>query len=97
MEGTGLPKSDFGINIKSFVNKHKTSVKMKKLLLVLAIGTFAVACNSETATDASKAADSLTNAATEAAKTVDTLAKSADSTVKAAADSLAKAVDTLKK
>ncbi len=79
------------------VNKHKTSEKMKKLLLVLAIGTFAVACNNETANDASKAADSLTNAATEAAKTVDTLAKSADTTVKAVADSLAKAVDTLKK
>lgn len=59
---------------------------MKKLLLVLAIGTF-VACNSETAADAKKA-DSTT---TEAIKAVDT-------SVKAAIDTAAaKIIDSLKK
>ncbi|MFM9909778.1 MAG: hypothetical protein ACKVOW_10535 [Chitinophagaceae bacterium] len=59
---------------------------MKKLLLVLAIGTF-VACNSETAADAVKKADSTT----EAIKAVDT-------SVKAAIDTAAaKIIDTLKK
>ena len=60
---------------------------MKKLLLVLAIGTF-VACNSETAADAVKKADTT---ATEAIKAVDT-------SVKAAIDTAAaKLIDTLKK
>ncbi len=59
---------------------------MKKLLLVLAIGTF-VACNSETAADAVKKADSTA----EAIKAVDT-------SVKAAIDTAAaKIIDTLKK
>ena len=60
---------------------------MKKLLLVLAIGSF-VACNNETASDAVKKADTV---GTEAIKAVDTMATKV-------VDTLAgKVVDTLKK
>lgn len=63
---------------------------MKKLLLVLAIGSF-VACNNETATDAANKVDSAATTTTnEAAKVVDSAAKVVDSAA-------TKIVDTLKK
>lgn len=67
---------------------------MKKLLLVLAIGSFAVACNNETASDATKAIDSTANAAKEATESA---VKTADSTISAVADSATKVIDSLKK
>jgi hypothetical protein len=63
--------------------------KMKKLLLVLAIGAF-VACNNSTESTEQKA-DTTTTAAP-----ADTTAKPADTTA-APADTTAKPVDTLKK
>lgn len=65
--------------------------KMKKLLLVLAIGAF-VACNNSTESTEQKA-DTATTAAPAPA---DTTAKPADTTA-APADTTAKPVDTLKK
>ncbi len=66
---------------------------MKKLLFVLAIASFAVACNNETA-EAPKGDTSATQ--TPATAAPDTTAKATDTTAKAA-DTSAKAADTTKK
>jgi uncharacterized protein (UPF0333 family) len=63
---------------------------MKKLLVVLAIGSFA-ACNSSASSDTKAAADSSVNATADSAKTA------IDSTANAAKDSLNAKVDSLKK
>ena len=84
--------SDWGINMKSFTIKHIT---MKKLLLVLAIGSFA-ACNGSSSTDAKT--DSTVAKADSAVTAVADSAKSAiDSTAKAAMDTLKAKVDSVKK
>lgn len=67
--------------------------KMKKLLFVLAIASFAVACNNETA-ETPKGDSSATQ--TPATAAPDSTAKPADSTAKPA-DSTAKPVDSTKK
>ncbi len=81
-----------GINIKSFTYKHIT---MKKLLLVLAIGSFA-ACNGTASTEAK--VDSAVKTTIDSVKAVADSAKmTIDSTVTAAKDSLKAKVDSLKK
>jgi uncharacterized lipoprotein YajG len=81
-----------GINMKSFTNKQIT---MKKLFVILAIGSFA-ACNGAASTEAkvdsaaTAAKDSVTVAA-DSAKTV------IDSAATAAKDSLKAKVDSVKK
>ena len=68
---------------------------MKKLLLVLAIGSFA-ACNSASSTDAK--VDSAATMAKDSVKTMADSAKSAiDSTAKMAKDSISAKADSLKK
>ena len=70
---------------------------MKKLLLVLAIGTFVVSCNNS-ADSAAKAADSTVTATADSAKAkIDSVAKTADSAVKAVVDTAKAKVDSLKK
>jgi uncharacterized lipoprotein YajG len=80
------------INTKSFTNKHIT---MKKLLLVLAIGSFA-ACNGSSSTETK-----VDSAATTAKDSVNTMADSAkakiDSTASAAKDSVKSKVDSAAK
>jgi hypothetical protein len=70
---------------------------MKKLLLVLAVGSFAVACNNEAATTEAKvdsaatsAAATIDSAASAVAATADTAVAKIDSTVKAVTDSIKK-------
>ena len=81
-----------GINMKSFTNKHVT---MKKLFVVLAIGSFA-ACNGAASTEAkvdstaSAAKDSVTAIADSAKTAIDSTAKAADDTLKAKVDSTKK-------
>jgi|GEM_PF-210480 uncharacterized lipoprotein YajG len=87
----GLLFSAPGIKIESFTNKHTT---MKKLLLVLAIGSFA-ACNgssSEAKVDstASAAKDSISSVADSAKKVIDSTATAGKDSVKAAVDSAKK-------
>ena len=80
------------INTKSFTNKHIT---MKKLLLVLAIGSFA-ACNGSSSTDtkvdsvATTAKDSVTAIADSAKAKIDSTASAAKDSVKSKVDSAAK-------
>ena len=80
------------INMKSFTNKHNT---MKKLFVVLAIGSFA-ACNGAASTEAK-----VDSVATVAKDSVTAIADSAkaniDSTAKAAVDTLKAKVDSAKK
>jgi hypothetical protein len=71
--------------------------KMKKLLLVLAIGAFVASCNNA-ADSAAKAADSTATVIADSAKAkIDSVASKADSTVKAVVDSTKAKVDSLKK
>ncbi len=63
---------------------------MKKLLLVLAIGTFAVACNNSTDSSAKPADTTAAPTVDTTTKPVDTTAKPATDTTKAKADSAAK-------
>jgi uncharacterized lipoprotein YajG len=78
--------------MKSFTNKHIT---MKKLLLVLAIGSFA-ACNSSSSTEtkvdsaATVAKDSVTAVADSAKATIDSAATAVKDSVKAKVDSVKK-------
>jgi uncharacterized lipoprotein YajG len=78
--------------MKSFTNKHVT---MKKLFVVLAIGSFA-ACNGASSTEAkvdstaSAAKDSVTAIADSAKTAIDSTAKAAVDTLKAKADSTKK-------
>jgi uncharacterized lipoprotein YajG len=77
--------------MKSFTNKHIT---MKKLLLVLAIGSLA-ACNSSSS---ESKVDSTAKAATDTiAAVVDSAKAKVDSAVSAAKDSLKAKVDSVKK
>ena len=92
MDLKGLLFPNRGINIKSFTNKHIT---MKKLLLVLAIGSFA-ACNGSSSTDTK--VDSTVKAATDSVTAIVDSAKTAiDSTATAAKDSMKAKVDSIKK
>jgi len=77
--------------MKSFTNKHVT---MKKLFVVLAIGSFA-ACNGASSTEAK--VDSTASAAKDSVTAIADSAKAAiDSTAKAAVDTLKKADSTKK-
>jgi hypothetical protein len=70
-------------------------IKMKKLLLVLAIGAFA-ACNGSSSTESS--VDSAAKAATDTVKAMADSAKATiDSTAKAVTDTLKAKVDSVKK
>jgi uncharacterized lipoprotein YajG len=81
-----------GINMKSFTNKHVT---MKKLFVVLAIGSFA-ACNGAASTEAK--VDSTATAAKDSVTAIADSAKTAiDSTAKAAVDTLKAKADSTKK
>ncbi len=83
---------DLGINMKSFTNKHVT---MKKLFVVLAIGSFA-ACNGAASTEAK--VDSTATAAKDSVTAIADSAKTAiDSTAKAAVDTLKAKADSTKK
>jgi hypothetical protein len=90
-----LPFLNYGINVKSFIQKQNEE-QMKKLLFVLAIAAFAACNNSaETATEAAEATVDSTVATVEAA--ADSAKASIDSTASAAVDSAKAAVDSLKK
>jgi uncharacterized lipoprotein YajG len=83
---------DLGINMQSFTNKHVT---MKKLFVVLAIGSFA-ACNGAASTEAK--VDSTATAAKDSVTAIADSAKTAiDSTAKAAVDTLKAKADSTKK
>jgi uncharacterized lipoprotein YajG len=88
----GLLFYNLCINTKSFINKHIT---MKKLLLVLAIGSFA-ACNGSASTEnkvdsaATTAKDSVTAVADSAKAKIDSTATAAKDSVKSKVDSAAK-------
>ena len=70
-------------------------IKMKKLLLVLAIGAFA-ACNGSSASESS--VDSAAKAATDTVKAMSDSAKATiDSTAKAAVDTIKAKADSAKK
>jgi hypothetical protein len=92
-ENKGLLFPAYRINIKSFTHKQ---TKMKKLLVVLAIGSFA-ACNGAASSTEAKVDSTATVAKDSVTAVADSAKAKIDSTAKAVTDTLKAKVDSVKK
>ncbi|HEX5025453.1 MAG TPA: hypothetical protein VFV68_09275 [Agriterribacter sp.] len=94
LKKTGLPFSLFCIKDKFHYQTIQKLLRMKKLLVILAIGAFAACNNASESTEA--AVDSVKTAAEATVESVENTADSAKAVIEGAVDSTKAAADSAK-